>query len=81
MPKVASEGYCCIYGYLKLCRARGETKKAMAEWSGIAFDTLKNHYRRLKKGEHQCQHYSECLRPVIEDIENPPSNGGDKLKP
>lgn len=74
MPKVASEGYCCINGYLRLCRARGETKKSMAEFLGISFWTIKYNYRCLKRGEHKCQNYSDCLSPVIEDIER--SRGG-----
>jgi hypothetical protein len=81
MPKVASEGYCCIFGYLRLCRARGETKKSMSEWSGISFETLKNHYRRLKRGEHSCQKYSDCLLPVVEDIQRGPGDLGDDPNP
>jgi hypothetical protein len=76
-PKAFSEGYCCLWGYLKLCRARGETRKSMSEFSGLSVETIKNHYRRLKRGEHSCQEYPDCLRPVIEDIDPGPSNGGD----
>lgn len=81
MPKVASEGYCCIWGYLRLCRARGETKKQMAEWLGVSVNTLKNHYKRLNSGEHRCFGYSECLRPVIEDINPCPGDLSDNLNP
>lgn len=77
MPKIASEGYCCIFGYLRLCRVKGETRNSMAEWIGVSPETIKNHYRRLKRGEHSCQEYSECLIPVIEDIQNSPGNGGN----
>lgn len=73
-PKIASEGYCCIWGYLKLCRARGETKKSMSEWSGMNFWTIKDHYRRLVKGQHQCMNYSDCLRSVIEDVQPGPGD-------
>ena len=68
MPKIASEGYCCIWGYLKLCRERGETKAEMAKFSGITFRSLKNHYSLLKRGEHECQKYSTCLKSVIEEL-------------
>lgn len=78
-PKVFSEGYCCLYGYLRLCRARGETRKTMSEFSGLSPETIKNHYRRLRRGEHTCQKYSECLLPVIEDIDPSPCNCGDNL--
>ena len=78
-PKIASEGYCCIYGYLNLCRARGETKKSMASWLGVSFWTIKDHYKLLRRGVHTCQKYSECLRPVIEDIHNSVDGLADDL--
>lgn len=77
MPKVASEDYCCIYGYLRLCRARGETRDSMAEFLGVSPETIKNHYRRLKTGEHKCHRYGDCLGPVIEDINRGPGGLGD----
>lgn len=80
-PKIANEGYCCIYGYLKLCRARGETKASMAKWLGISFWTLRDNFRALKRGEHTCQKYSDCLSPIIEDIENSAGGGGDNPQP
>lgn len=70
LPKIASEGYCCEYGYLKLCRARGETRREMAGFLGVKFRLIKHWYSLLKKGKVECQCYSDCLRPVIEDIEN-----------
>jgi hypothetical protein len=53
----------------------------MSEWSGISFETLKNHYRRLKRGEHSCQKYSDCLLPVVEDIQRGPGDLGDDPNP
>lgn len=84
MPKhalltaLAEDEYCCPYGFLKLCRLRGEKKPGMVLAYKINFWTLKHHYRLLKRGQHECQRYpSICLRPVIEDIQNSPSNLGD----
>lgn len=73
-PKLISEGYCCPYGYLKLCRARGETKASMAKWLGVPFYTMKNAFRALKRGEHVCLGYSGCMKPLIEEIEREKSS-------
>jgi hypothetical protein len=70
-PKVASEGYCCMFGYLSLCRARGETKQQMANWLGINFWTVKYNYRCLKQGRHTCQKLEGCLKPIIDDLQPP----------
>jgi hypothetical protein len=67
-PKVASEGYCCLYGYIGLCRARGETKAQMASWLKVGFWTMKYHFRLFNSGRHQCQGYSDCLKPIILDL-------------
>jgi len=77
-PAIASEGYCCIYGYLRLCKARGETKKEMASWLKISVNTLKTNYQLLSQGRHVCQKYKDCLEPIIQELEDPnpepPSN-------
>ena len=78
LPKIASDGYCCIYGYLRLCRERGETKEEMAKCLGINFWTLKYHYRLLKRNEHSCQNYGDCLKPVIEELEAENRKDGKK---
>jgi hypothetical protein len=67
--KVSSEGYCCLHGYLRLCRARGENPRNMAEFMGLHRYTLYYHLRALKKGERPCQKYSSCMLPIIEEIE------------
>ncbi len=67
--KIASEGYCCMAGYLRLCRARGEAVPSMADWIGMHRYTLYNHYRKLAAGKYPCQKKAECLEPVILDLE------------
>ena len=77
LPKIASEGYCCEYGYLKLCRARGETRREMAGFLGVKFRLIKHWYSLLKKGKVECQCYSDCLLPIVEDIERRGNSGLD----
>lgn len=67
--KISSEGYCCFHGYLRLCKARGESAPSMAKWLGMHRYTLYYHYRALKQGKRPCQKISWCLLPVIEVIE------------
>ena len=66
IAKVASEGYCCIHGYLRLCKARDETPKAMAENIGMSPDTIWYHYRNPPA----CQKQMTCMAPIIQIIEN-----------
>lgn len=65
---IHSEGYCCLAGYLRLCRARGETVPAMAANFGISPHNLWHHYRRLEKEKLKCQNFSDCLQPIIDEI-------------
>lgn len=76
--KIASEGYCCLHGYLRLCRARGETVPNMAEFIGMHRYTLYYHYRRLAAGKIPCQKISFCMLPVITVIEAEPKLLKDK---
>ncbi len=80
LPFVASEGYCCIHGYLRLCKARNEQQKEMADNAGLSLRTIKYAYQHLREGRHECQRYSDCLSPIIKDIENSPSDLGDDLE-
>lgn len=68
LPKIAAEGYCCVRGYLRLCHARGETRKAMCENLNIHPDTLAHNYQMLGKGKRICMHYSDCMEPIVEEI-------------
>lgn len=70
LAKIHSEGYCCLKGYLGLCRARGESAQGMAENLSISPDAIWHHYRRLKQGAHTCQGLKDCLQPVIDAIQN-----------
>jgi len=69
LAKVASEEYCCLHGYFRLCKARGETNEAMAANLNVSVWTLIYNYRQYQKKRHCCQKYSECLLPQIEEIE------------
>jgi hypothetical protein len=70
LDKVYSEGYCCMYGYLTLCEARGETPKQMGENLSVLPHTIRHHYRCLRKGERSCENKPDCLGPVIAEIKN-----------
>lgn len=65
IAKIASEGYCCIPGYLRLCKARGEETKAMAANLNVSPDTLWYHLRKNA----QCQGFADCMKGVIDEIE------------
>jgi len=73
-----SEEYCCLNGYLRLCRARGEAVKDMAANIGMSQDTLWYHYRKMDStaGGAQCMKFSDCMNTVITEIENEKKPGG-----
>jgi len=72
--RILSEGYCCVYGYLELCRARNETPTGMGENIGLPAHTIRHNYRCLKKGNRACANKPDCLKPTIEEILlNPPA--------
>ena len=66
--KVASEGYCCVNGYLRLCKARGESTPAMADWLGLHRFRVYHYLREMKKGNCKCMNRSDCLNSIIEEI-------------
>ena len=69
--KILSEGYCCLYGYLALCRERGETVINMAKHINISPDALWYHYRKLddiNSKEPKCHRYKECLDPIVQEL-------------
>ena len=47
--KILNEGYCCINGYLRLCKARGENATAMAKNLNISPAIVQYHFRAYKK--------------------------------
>jgi hypothetical protein len=68
LARIYSEGYCCVYGYLNLCRARGETPATMGEYIGLPAHTIRHHYRCEKEGKRSCENKPDCLAPVIAEI-------------
>lgn len=69
---VESEGYCCMHGYLRLCKARGETPDTMAEHMGVSPSTVKYHYARLadEKRSHRCSGGPGCMKELWEKKED-----------
>lgn len=65
-----SEEYCCFYAYLRLCRARGETKRQLSKTTGVSINTIKENYRQLNAGKHTCQNVSFCMKAQIDQIED-----------
>lgn len=75
--KVASEGYCCVNGYLRLCQARGENVADMARNIIVSKHTLWYNYRKMYSGELNCAKRSDCMCDLIAEIEkNPPKRVG-----
>lgn len=66
--KIANDEYCCMWGYLELCRARGERPRDMAKTVGLHRYTIYYHYRKLAAGDYSCPGRGACLRPVIEEL-------------
>ena len=66
--KIISEGYCCEYGYLELCRVRGQTPATMYAAIGLSRPTIYDHYRKLAAGDYTCQNRCDCLQATIEEI-------------
>ena len=80
LAKIYSEGYCCLNGYLRLCKARGETASGMAENIGISPHTLWYHQRKLTQGKLTCHKTPDCLDTVIVQIQAekiPPKQDSD----
>ena len=67
--RIYSEGYCCLHGYLALCKARGETPSSMAKNIEVPIRTIHHHYRCEKAGNRPCAGKSDCLKPVIEELQ------------
>jgi len=72
--KIASEGYCCMYGFLSLCKARGQTPSTMMPFLGLSRLTFYYHDKKLKNGVYTCSGKSDCLKPIIEEIAGPPED-------
>ena len=79
--KLIEGDYCCLYGYLALCNARGERTLDMAKNIGVPARTLRYHYTVMNRGRmrrghhkvpstHQCKRKEagECLQPHITAI-------------
>lgn len=68
VARIHSEGYCCLNGYLRLCKARGEKPAEMADNIGMSADTLWYRYRKLDEGKIKCQKRGDCMTPIIDEI-------------
>lgn len=68
--KISFEGYCCLRGYLVLCKERGETPLDMAKNIGVSPHTIWYHYRKFEtaKCPPTCMRRSDCLDPVIQEL-------------
>lgn len=67
-----------MHGYIRLCFARGQTRKEMAEWLSVPLRTMDYNCKKYNDGEHRCQGYSDCMKPEILEIEvkSPPPEQG-----
>lgn len=68
VAKIYSEGYCCLHGYLELCKRRGESPTSMGANLGVLPHTIRHHYRQSKKGRRACQNKPDCLCAVINEL-------------
>ena len=78
--KIASEGYCCLNGYLRVCAARGESVVEMAANIEQSPHTLWYHYRKLREGKLPCLKHGDCMQPLLDEWakENPPKRVPDE---
>lgn len=72
--KLASEGYCCVYGYLKLGQSQGLTPVEMMAPLGFSRLTFYHHARKLANGQYTCRNRSDCLKACFEE---PTPEGND----
>lgn len=63
--KILDEQYCCMHGYIGLCKARGETAAGMAENLNVPKRTVEHHRTLFDRGRHICQERHDCLKNVI----------------
>jgi hypothetical protein len=63
-PLIDLEGYCCMHGYLKLCKFRGQKPEDMAKHMGVASSTIRYHYTMLvlNKKNHRCLGSGSCMK-------------------
>lgn len=64
---ILEEGYCCMYGYLRLCKHRGEHPSDMALYMGVASSTVRYHYTKIyeDRKNHRCQGEYGCMAPLF----------------
>lgn len=67
--KVLSEGYCCMYGYIRLCHARKELSEGMAKNLNAPARTIRYNEQLYRQGRHVCQCQKDCMKPQIEAVE------------
>lgn len=62
--------YCCLRGYLELCRYRGEMPDSMAAHQGIAGSTIRYHYAQISPvftpKSHRCAEKADCMKCLWE---------------
>lgn len=59
--KIATERYCCAYGYLTECQ--DIPVESIAEEIGMSKAIVWYHYRQLRKGRIKCLKLSDCIFP------------------
>lgn len=72
--RIVNEGYCCIKGYLHLCKARGETPKSMGKFLQMSPGVIRYHYRLDKANPYKCQNHPECLQGVVSELKTEKSS-------
>lgn len=79
--KIASEGYCCVWGFLNLCKARGQTPSTMMPFLGLSRLTFYHHNRKLQNGLYTCEGKPDCLKETIEQIRAEVSPSSEEVRP
>jgi len=79
--KIASEGYCCVWGFLNLCKARGQTPSTMMPFLGLSRLTFYHHNRKLKNGLYSCEGKPDCLKDAIAEIRNSLQQSSGEIRP
>jgi hypothetical protein len=64
---IEDEGYCCMYGYCKLAKSRGETPETMAKAMGVSKSTIAYHYTKIADAtrSHRCKQSPDCMKPLF----------------
>lgn len=68
LPQQIEGDYCCVTGYVEVCRARGQGAASCAEHLGLPARTVQDYFRAVDNGTRSCRRLPDCMRPLCLEI-------------